>query len=93
MFRGGLESTQACSAHGKSPLQLYVSGILQNANIRQHGNNDLFFEPFADDVSNIENLGVDWEEPVPEYEEDEQVISSADCPITAAQLTLSQGEV
>ena len=92
-FVEGWNQHRLRSVHGKSPLQLYVSGILQNRNRGQRGVDDLFFEPSADDVSDVENLGVDWEEPAPEEEEDEQAISSVDCPLTAAQLTLLQGEV
>ena len=68
-----------------SPHQLYVSGILQNASRGHRGVDDLFFELVADEADDVENFGIDFDEPAPEEDAD-RVMSSIECPLTPDQL-------
>ena len=92
-FSEGWNQHRLRSVHGKSPIQLYVSGILDNRDRGQCGVDDLFFEPSADDAVDVQNDGIDLDDPVPEEDETKPVMSSVDCPITAAQLSVLQEEV
>lgn len=92
-FTEGWNQHRLRSVHGKSPIQLYISGILENRNRGQSGVDDLFFEPSADDDVDVDNHGIDMDEPVAEEEEADPVMSSVDCPITPVQLSVLQGEV
>ena len=92
-FREGWNQHRLRSVRGKSPILLYVSGILENRNRGQRGVDDLFYEPSTGDDVDTEDYGVDWDEPVPEDENGDSLISSLDCPITDVQLSDLQRQV
>ena len=85
-FQGGWNQHRMRPVKGMSPYQLYVCGILQNASQGHIGDNYLCLEPVADDV---ENVGIDFDEPAPEEDAD-RVMSSIECPLTPDQLTRLQ---
>ena len=91
-FQDGWNQHRMRSVRGKSPHQLYVSGILQNASRGQRGVDDLFFEPVADEADDVENFGIDFDEPAPEEDAD-RVMSSIECPLTPDQLIRLQEQV
>ena len=92
-FQDGWNEHRMRSVRGKSPKQLYVSGILQNVNRGQRGVDDLFFQPVPDEANDVENLGIDWDDPVPEEEDADRVMSSIECPLTPDQLAHLQEEI
>ena len=66
---------------------------MQNVNRSQRGVDVLFFEPVADEADDVENFGIDFEEPAPKEVEADRVMSSIECPPTPGQLTRLQEQV
>ena len=73
----------------KSPYQLYISGILQNASRGHRGVDDLFCEPVADEADDVENYGIDFDEPAPEEDAD-RVMSSIESLLLLISLFVSK---
>jgi len=86
-FPDGWNHHRMVTAGGKSPLQMYVQGIIEKRGQGQTGIEDLFFEPAITDEQVANDYGVDWGGPVPEeVDGDETVMPDVACPLNAQQL-------
>ena len=94
-FQDGWNEHRMRSVRGMSPKQLYVSGVLQNDNRGQRGIDDLFFEPVSADAADVQvdDFGIDWDEPAPEDEDADRTMSSIESPLTADQHAKLQEQV
>ena len=88
-FVDGWNNHKVSGQGEKTPLQLYVQGIIQHRGTGQTGVDSLFFEPPIDEAAE-EEYGVDWDRPVPSEQPDSAIlnsISDVNCPISSGQLT------
>lgn len=84
-FADGWNQHRLSTCGGKTPIQLYVHGMVHNRGQGQTGVEDIFIEPPATDDQVQEDFGIDWGGPVPA--EDEAVnMPNADCPLIVAHL-------
>ena len=89
-FRQGWNNHRMRTVNGKSPIQMYMSGILTGRGRRDTG--DLFFEPevAADDFD--EEMGIDWDDPISDEAGDSEA-QQIQCPLNDAKFRQLISEV
>lgn len=82
VFRNGWNNHNLTTERGRTPRQLFVRGVLENAGQGHVGIDDLFVDNDLRNDQDIENYGIDWMGPVPEQDDSATVsVPRIVCPI------------